>query len=185
MGIRVGEGESDASLVRRVLAGDADAFSGLVRRYQDRLGRYAVRMLGETADAEEALQDTFVRAYRSLARCDPERFGAWVYGILVNRCRTIGAQRARRQKLVVSDAPAVDRASVAHSEERDALREAIAWALAQISPTNREAFLLKHVEDLSYDEMAEVTGASVSALKMRVSRAREELRALLKEQTHD
>jgi len=184
MGMRVEEGESDAALVRRTLAGDSDAFTGLVRRYQDRLGRYAVRMLGETADAEEALQDTFVRAYRSLARCDPERFGAWIYGILVNRCRTLGAQRARRRKLVVGDASAVERASVAHSEDREALREAIEWALAQISPANREAFLLKHVEDLSYDEMTEVTGASVSALKMRVSRAREELRRLLAEQTH-
>jgi RNA polymerase sigma-70 factor (ECF subfamily) len=181
--MRVGEGESDAGLVRRVLAGDSDAFAQLVRRYQDRLGRYAVRMLGETADAEEALQDTFVRAYRSLARCDPERFGAWIYGILVNRCRTLGAQRSRRRKLVVGDTPAVERASVAHSEDRDAWREAIEWALAQISAANREAFLLKHVEDLSYDEMTEVTGASVSALKMRVSRAREELRKLLKEQT--
>lgn len=185
MGMRVGEGDSDAALVRQVLAGNTDAFAGLVRRYQDRLGRYAVRMLGETADAEEALQDTFVRAYRSLARCDPDRFGAWVYGILVNRCRTIGAQRARRHKLVVPDAPAVERASVAHSEDRDAWREAIEWALAQISPANREAFLLKHVEDLSYEEMTEVTGASVSALKMRVSRAREELKKLLEEQAHD
>jgi RNA polymerase sigma-70 factor (ECF subfamily) len=142
-------------------------------------------MLGDTADAEEALQDTFVRAYRSLGRCDPERFGAWVYGILVNRCRTVGAQRARRQRLVVSDGPAVARASVWHTEDRYALREAIAWAVDQLPAANREAFLLKHVEELSYEEMTTITGASVSALKMRVARAREELRRLLTEQTHD
>jgi len=182
MGIGDVKGESDGALVVRVLDGDTDAFAGLVARYRDRLGRYAVRMLGNTADAEEALQDAFVRAYRSLARCsDPERFGAWLFGILVNRCRTVGGQRAKRQRLVSPDEPALARASVPHSEDREALREAIEWAVAQLSPSNREAFLLKHVEELSYDEMTELTGASVSALKMRVARAREELRRLLTE----
>ncbi len=176
------KGESDGDLVRRVLAGDSRAYAGLVARYRDRLGRYAVRMLGNEADAEEALQDAFVRGYRSMARCtDPDRFGAWMFGILVNRCRTKGAQRARRQHVVVHDEPALAKASVAHTEDRDALREAIEWAVARLPSDQREAFLLKYVEDLSYDEMTELTGAGVSALKMRVSRAREELRRLLTE----
>src|SRR5919107_3071820 len=82
---------SDAELVRRVLAGNVDAYATLVARYRDRYARYAVHMLGSREDAEEALQDAFVRAYRSLARCDdPERFGAWLFRILVNRCRTAG-----------------------------------------------------------------------------------------------
>jgi RNA polymerase sigma-70 factor (ECF subfamily) len=174
--------ESDGTLVRRVLAGEQDAYSGLVARYRDRLGRYAMRMLGDSADAEEALQDSFVRGYRSLARCtDPERFGAWMFGILVNRCRTYGARRARRQRVMVHDALALERASVSHTEDRDAWREAITWALDQLAPNLKEAFLLKHVEELSYDEMQEVTGAGESALKMRVLRAREELRRLLRE----
>ncbi len=106
------KGESDGALVRRVLAGDRRAYAGLVARYRDRLGRYAMRMLGNEADAEEALQDTFVRGYRSLARCtDADRFGAWMFGILVNRCRTKGAQRARRQRLVVHDEFALAHAS--------------------------------------------------------------------------
>jgi len=174
--------ERDGVLIRRVLDGDTDAFAGLITRYRDRLGRYAVRMLGNMADAEEALQDTFVRGYRSLARCsDPDRFGAWLFGILVNRCRTIGAQRARRQRSVITDEATLARASVGDGAEDHAWREAIAWALAQVAPANREAFLLKHVEELSYDEMSEITGASVSALKMRVLRAREELQRLLLE----
>jgi RNA polymerase sigma-70 factor (ECF subfamily) len=141
-----------------------------------------MRMLGNGADAEEALQDTFVRGYRSLARCtDPERFGAWLFGILVNRCRTYGAQRARRQRLVVTDDAALASASVGHTEDRDAWREAIAWAVAQLSQDQREAFLLKHVEDLSYEEMRDLTGARIPALKMRVMRARQELRRLLAE----
>ncbi len=168
--------------MRRVLAGESRAYEGLVARYRDRLGRYATRMLGNVADAEEALQDTFVRGYRSLARCtEPERFGAWLFGILVNRCRTLGGQRARRQRVVVHDEVALAKASVEHPENRHALREAIEWAVSQLSPAYREAFLLKYVEELEYGEMTQLTGASVSALKMRVARAREELRRLLSE----
>jgi RNA polymerase sigma-70 factor (ECF subfamily) len=174
--------EGDGPLIRRVLEGDSTAFAGLVARYRDRLGRYAVRMLGNPADAEEALQDAFVRAYRSLGRCtDPDRFGAWLFGILVNRCRTHGAQRARRERLLVPDVGALATASVGDAAEGHAWRETIAWALARLPPAYREAFLLKHVEDRSYDEMAELTGASVPALKMRVVRAREMLRRLLRE----
>ncbi len=69
MGIHDVMGASDAALVARVLAGETDAYAGLVARYRDRLGRYAVRMLGNEADAEDALQEAFVRGYRSLARC--------------------------------------------------------------------------------------------------------------------
>jgi RNA polymerase sigma-70 factor (ECF subfamily) len=183
MGIEGVKGESDATLVERVLAGDSGAYAGLVARYRDRLGRYATRMLGNSADAEDALQETFVRGYRSLARCtDANRFGAWLFGILVNRCRTIGGQRAKRQERITHSEPAIARASVAHSETRDALREEIDWAVAQLSQTHREAFLMKYVEDLSYEEMMVLTGAKLSALKMRVARAREELQRLLAEE---
>jgi RNA polymerase sigma-70 factor (ECF subfamily) len=177
--------ESDAALVRRVLGGDTGAYAGLVARYRDRLGRYAVRMLGNAADAEEAVQDAFVRGYRSLVRCvPPERFGAWLFAILVNRCRTIGAQRARRERTVGLEEAAVERASVGHTAADTAWRDAIAWALAQLTTEQREAFVLKYVEELSYEEMSELTGAGVSALKMRVARAREELRHLLSEELH-
>jgi RNA polymerase sigma-70 factor (ECF subfamily) len=70
---------------------------------------------------------------------------------------------------------------VPHPEDRAAWREAIQWALARLGPDYREAFVLKHVEELSYEEMAELTGAGISALKMRVKRACEQLRTLLSE----
>ncbi|HWP03415.1 MAG TPA: sigma factor, partial [Gemmatimonadaceae bacterium] len=86
--------ESDATLVARVRAGDTAAYAVLVARYRVQFARYAVRMLGSREDAEEALQDAFVRAYRSIAKCDdPERFGSWLFRILVNRCRTAGTRR--------------------------------------------------------------------------------------------
>ena len=134
-----------------------------------------------TSDAEEALQDAFVRAYRSLARCrDDARFGAWLFGILVNRCRTAGRRAARRQRLFVRDDVSIARAAAGTTHSSD-LDEAVRRALDRLAPALREAFLLKHVEDLEYDEMARLTGASVSALKMRVLRAREQLRTLLRE----
>lgn len=175
----------DAELVRRVRAGDIGAYGALVARYRDRLGRYAVRMIGDREDAEEALQDSFVRAYRSLARCnDPARFGAWLYGILVNRCRTTGARAARRRRLFVRDADALNGASHPDQMERLEWTDAVERALARLAPEYREAFLLKHVEDLEYEEIAELTGAGISALKMRVMRAREQLQRFLREAEH-
>lgn len=171
---------TDGQLVRRVLAGERRVYANLVERYRDRLGRYAVRMLGNMADAEDALQETFIRGYRSLGRCDPDRFGPWVFGILVNRCRTHGAERARRQAVVVSDDGALSNAAVP-ADDRAVWQDAIEWALNRLPAEQREAFLLKHVEELSYDEMQQVTGTRISALKMRVFRARETLRALLEE----
>jgi RNA polymerase sigma-70 factor (ECF subfamily) len=173
--------ESDELLVRRVLAGETHVYEELVERYRTRLGRYAVRMLGNAADAEDALQDTFVRAYRSLARCKADRFRYWVFGILINRCRTYAAQRTRRQNVVTSHDFLVASAATVDPGENDVWRLAIAWAMEQLPDEQREAFLLKHVEDLSYEEMQALTGASVPALKMRVLRAREALRRLLEE----
>lgn len=192
MGIdHVGAGASDADLVRRVLAGDSGAYAGLVARYRDRLGRYAVHMLGNREEAEEALQDAFVRGYRSLRRCDsPERFGPWLYGILVNRCRTAGARAARRGRVFVDNAAALDGASLPGALDAAALidraefEDLVRWALGRLSPEHREAFLLKFVDDLEYEEMARLTGVGVSALKMRVKRAREQLQVILKETEH-
>lgn len=173
---------SDGDLVRRVLAGDAHAYAGLVTRHRDRLARYARHVLGNREDAEEAVQDAFVRGYRSLARCDgPDRFGPWLFGILVNRCRTRYGQTARRGAIVVHDDAAIADAQAPDGPEGTVWQDAVAWALSRLEPPHREAFLLKHVEELSYDEMAELTGTGVSALKMRVSRACERLRVMLQE----
>lgn len=176
------QNDSDAAIVARVLGGDTGAYAILVARYRAQYARYAVRMLGSREDAEEAMQDAFVRAYRSLARCeDPDRFGPWYFRILANRCRTAGTRRGRREKTFVNDEIALHSASEDHPADQAAWREEIDRALARLDEDQREAFLLKHVEDLGYDEMAEITGVGVSALKMRVKRACERLRVLLQE----
>lgn len=176
------QNDSDAAIVARVLAGDTAAYSTLVTRYKGQYARFAARMLGNREDAEEALQDSFVRAYRSLPKCDdPARFGSWLFRILANRCRTSGARRGRREKTFVRDEIALLDASEDHPEERAAWREEIQRALAQLDDDQREAFLLKHVEEMGYEEISELTGVGVSALKMRVKRACERMRVLLQE----
>src|SRR6476660_1938655 len=130
---------SDAQIVACVLRGDVELYAELVNRYRDRYARYALHMLGNREDAEEALQDAFTRAYRSLARCeDPERFGAWLFRILVNRCRTVGARRVRRGQTFVHDETALLNASVDHPAEREAWREEIDRALERLRPEQRE-----------------------------------------------
>jgi len=176
------EGSSDGVIVARVLRGDVEVFRVLVNRYRDRYARYAFHMLGNREDAEEALQDAFARAYRSLARCeDPERFGAWLFRILVNRCRTLGARRGRRARTFVVDEGAILEAAEDHPAERNAWREEIDRGLQKLRADQREAFLLKYVDDMGYDEMSQLTGVGVSALKMRVMRACDRLRELLSE----
>ena len=174
----------DATLARRAAGGDEAAFGALVDRHYADCIRYATRMLGDRADAEEAVQDAFVRAHRALSRYDErDRFRGWLFRILVNRCRAAAVRRRRGQ-----DGLSRYRAEPhepAWSPERDGeWDEEVRRALAHLSSEQREAFLLKHVEELSYDEIAALTGDGVSALKMRVSRACTRLRELLKEVYH-
>ncbi len=181
---------SDADVVRRVLAGDVEAFAVLVDRYSDQCTRYAARVVGNREDAEEAVQDAFVRAYRALGDYeDRDRFAAWLFRILINQCRTAAARAARRERehLNVS-AETFDAAHAGpwagdnpDAAERCARRDQLERALACLTPSHREAVVLRLADDLTYDEMAAVTGAGVSALKMRVTRAVARLREFLKE----
>lgn len=160
---------TDDVLVRAAQAGEAAAFDRLIERHYEHCLRYAWRQLGNRADAEEVVQDAVLRAYRGLARAQPERFRAWLLTIVVNQCRTQLARQRRRFLLLrrwwqgeLSTNGAI--APVTAGTEAEELLRGLPDLL-------REAFLLKHVEDLTYEQMAEVTGATVSALKMRVKRA--------------
>jgi len=97
-----------------------------------------------------------------------------------NECRTIAGRRAKRAQRFVRDDDELNKAPIEQPAETTAMLEEIQFALDKIELDQREAFLLKYVEELSYDEMSSLTGASVPALKMRVSRACAQLRKLLK-----
>jgi len=174
----------DALIVRRVLAGEVEAFRLLVDRYHDDALRFATRLLGDATDAEDAVQDTFLRAYRYLASYrDQDRFRGWLWRILVNRCRTHASARSKRPDVLDND---TIESLYDHSEQnhellldRVFLRAELTRALATLPAEQREAVVLHFTEGLSYPEMAELTGLGVSALKMRVARGCERLRALL------
>ena len=173
---------SDAGLVRRVLDGDPRAFTQLVDRHLQPCLRFATRMLGNRQDAEDVTQEALLRAYRAIATYDLEaNFRTWLFAILVNRCRTSLLQRSRYVRRVLTDEDALHEAMAVDRSPATELRIEIERAVARLDPDQREAFLLKHVEQLGYDEMAAVTGAGVSALKMRVKRACERLQELLGE----
>jgi RNA polymerase sigma-70 factor, ECF subfamily len=169
-------------LVRSAQAGDVRAFAALVDMYYARCLRFALHMLSNRSDAEEAVQDTFVRVYRALpSYVEQESFEPWLFRILANRCRSTGSRERRRAEFVeFGEVP--DRPSEHRHDDAIAWREEITLALAALPTEQREAFLLRHVEDLSYDDMSAATGAGVSALKMRVKRACDALRAWLTEE---
>ncbi|MGV3708303.1 MAG: RNA polymerase sigma factor [Gemmatimonas sp.] len=178
--VRVADTESDATLVRRVLDGHTPAFTVLVDRHAPACLRLATRMLQNRHDAEDVTQQALLRAYQALGRYDErEQFRAWLFSILLNRCRTAAQLRSRRHNVVAPGLDDVPEVGVAPDTAAAELRDDIASALAALDVTHREAFLLKHVEQLSYDEMATATGVGVSALKMRVKRACERLQVLL------
>ena len=174
----------DAAVIARVLRGDKQAFAVLVSRYQTGLYRHAVSMVLDHDVAADMVQDTLVRAYTRLSTCrDHDRFRAWVFQMLRNRCLDYLKDIRRRN---VSLDRALDVPDTAEEPvqrmERARLRGEIAKALEQLPDAQREAFLMHYVEELPYETMADLLGASVSALKMRVLRARDTLGAALRNQ---
>jgi RNA polymerase sigma-70 factor, ECF subfamily len=172
---------TDAELVAAVLGEDRESFRPLVERYQKGLIRYAVRIVSNLDAAEDMVQDTLVAAYEKLASCqEPERFGAWCFRILRNRCRDY--LRSPEHRSMGSDALLTTETELGdpvRDTERSIIRSDVSRALASLPPLLREAFVLFHLESLSYPEMADRLDASRSALKMRVKRAREALQAAL------
>lgn len=173
----------DGELVRRVLGGERGAFEGLVRRHQDRLYRHALGMVGDPDVAADLVQDSLIRGYTHIDRCnDPDAFGGWVFRILRNRTLDYLKNPRRSEQSLDSSALSARSPSDPHRRaEATDIGEAIEQALDRLPVDQKEAFLMKHVEDRSYEEMSELLDASVSALKMRVKRAREALQVVLEQ----
>lgn len=172
---------NDAALLERIASGESAALAELMDRFAPGLMRYATHFLQSADDADEVLQDTFVRAERAIRRgVRPDQMSAWLFRITVNRCRS---RRRQFWRFIGGEAgeAVIARASTPARSDDTEWRDEISRALAQLSAPTREAFLLKHVEGLTYEEMTVITGAGVPALKMRVSRACDRLRDLLKD----
>jgi RNA polymerase sigma-70 factor (ECF subfamily) len=174
---------TDAELIERVLAGERDLYRVLVQRYQRSLFRVAYTMVLDRDTAEDLVQDAFVRAYVNLARCrNRARFRYWLLSTLRHRALD-HVKEKRRQDVSLSDEHVLRRvegvAAPADPAEGMELRGALAAALESLSPPLREAFVLRHVEQCSFEEVARLLGTGVSAVKMRVHRARQQLAELL------
>ena len=174
---------TDAQVVRDVLAGDRDGYRLLVRRYGDVLYGHALRMAGNPDEAADLVQRALVKGFRKLRTCrDPERVGAWLFRILANMCKDHVRSPRRSDVPMTLVGEALPDRSDPEADAAEAEVRARVWsALDALTPEQREAFVLKHVEGRSYEEIAAVMDLSVASLKMRVHRAREALRGLLEE----
>lgn len=167
--------EEVSVLVRQCLAGDQPSILEFVQRFQGRVFSFCYRMLGHHQDAEDATQETFIRVFRHLAQWD-ERRGAmepWLLTIAGNRCRTRLAKRCRTPAMLTLTAPVADDA-LEHEAAR-LLAEELQLALGQLRPDYRDAFVLFHRDQKSYDEIAASLGVPLGTVKTWVHRARRQL----------
>ena len=174
------EVDSDQDVITRVMAGDRDSFAMLIGRYIDPLYRHALGMTGSPDVAEDILQTSFIKAYHHLGEVRG-RFDAWLFRIVANGCKDWLKNIRRTHLSYDEDDQPSGFASPDEDLDRTELRTDLDSALSQLAPSLREAFIMKHVEGRSYEEMADLLGTTVGALKMRVHRAREALQALLEE----
>ena len=177
---RRSDAPADADVIVRVLDGDTQAFSILVVRYQQWLYRHAVTMVLDHDTAKDMVQDALVRAYTRLRDCrQPEHFRAWLFQTLRHRC--LDHLKGRRQHLPVDEMELHDNAEgPAAAAERMQVSRHIDVALGQLSPEQREAFVMHYVDGMPYETMAALLGVSVSGVKMRALRAREALSTALR-----
>ena len=170
--------DPDAAIIARVLDGSKDAFALLIARYSDPLYRHALGMTGSPDVAEDILQQSFIKAFQHLGEVRG-RFDAWVFRIVANACKD-WLKNIRRSHLSYDDDDQPSSLTTPDEEmDRSELRGDLDGALATLAPSLREAFVMKHVEGRSYEEMAVLLETTVGALKMRVHRAREALQSLL------
>jgi RNA polymerase sigma-70 factor (ECF subfamily) len=172
--------EADQLIISRVLAGHREDFSVLISRYSDPLYRHALGMTGSPDVAEDILQMSFIKAYQHLAEVRG-RFDAWVFRIVANGCKDWLKNIRRTHLSYDEDDQPSGYATPEEDLDRTELRGDLDHALAALAASLREAFVMKHVEGRSYEEMADLLGTTVGALKMRVHRAREALQVLLEE----
>ena len=181
--------ETDRAFVDRARTGDAEAFRVLVERHSRSLFGLAYRMTGNEADAEDVVQDSFLRAYRQLRAFDDRAsFGSWLYRIAVNCSLDLMRVRKRRaERMQPADAemddplaalPALDPGPdrLAMSGE---IRERLHSALSRLSDTERSAFVLRHYEGMSMEDVGRALECQTGAAKHSVFRAVRKLRRAL------
>lgn len=183
---------AEAAFIRRLVARDETAFNELVQLYERRVHALVYRMLGNRHEAEEVTQDVFVQVFKSIDSFRGEaKLSTWLFRVAVNRCKNQLKYHARRGGTSHQDYDAIaDGASgtaatgvsvgaVDRPDELVAgiqLERLVKLALAKLEPGFRELVILRDVEDLSYEEIAEVTDLPRGTVKSRIHRGRQQLR---------
>lgn len=184
---------TDEALWTQVKAGEVEAFSVLMQRYEARLASFIYHMMGSWTDVEDVLQDTFLRAYRNRCQWNGRRarFSTWLYTIAVNRCRDLLRKRRRQdvrslEEVVIEGRTVQDvvpdrGSSPRRSAEQAEVRRRLETAFQALPAPLREVLLLSECEGLDYREIAGVVGCSLGTVKSRAFRARRELRGMLEQ----
>ncbi|MBZ5626611.1 MAG: sigma-70 family RNA polymerase sigma factor [Acidobacteriia bacterium] len=180
---------TDAAFVTKARSGDTDAFRVLVERHGRALFRLGFRMTGNEQDAEDVVQESFLRAYRQLGKFDERAsFGTWLYRIATNCALDLVRSRKRRSENLAPadpemDDPVLSLPSGDPTPERVALssevRDRVADAMKELSATERTAFVLRHFEGMCIEEVSRVLECQPGAAKHSVFRAVQKLRRAL------
>ncbi len=173
--------DDDLCLIERVLGGDRQAFETLVRRHERRVFRVTLAVLGQLEDAEDAMQETFIKAYRHLNQFRREsRFTTWLTRIAVNEA--LQRRQTRKDHVSLDEWPETQNRLPRHFEPwasdpeklytKQELRELVEKAISSLPAIYREALVLCDIEDMSAKEAAEVLGVNLAAFKSRLLRSR-------------
>ena len=184
--------EQEAQIVRRVLEGDVNAFEDLVTEHEKGVYAIAQRMTGNAEDAADMTQETFIKAYNSLSSFRGDsKFSVWLYRIATNVCLDFLRSRSRKPTVSLSvedddgEETQMDIADESQSPEqlleRGLTRDAVRRGLKSLSPEYRQILLLREIQGLSYEEIAEALALEVGTVKSRIFRARKRLCAFLLE----
>jgi len=180
----------DEDLIKRFQEGDLYAFDLLVQRYKNRLMNFTFRFLGSMEEAEDVVQETFLRLYRNRkAYKKIAKFSTWIYTIAGNLAKTELRKRKRRKLISLSEIgydekeyEIEDQALNPESNADGSLKnEKIQDAIQQLSPRFRQVIILREIEELSYEEISKIIDAPLGTVKSRVNRARNALQEYLKD----
>jgi len=166
---------------------DGPAFVELLSRYRDRVWRICYRLLGNEHDAQDAAQEVFVRLFTNRGKfAGRSKYSTWVHGVAVRTCLTLRRGRGRRQRRVgTADDATLEGESKPIAAADTGLSLDLNRMLEVLDEEDRALLILKYAEDYNYDELAAIFELSVSACKMRISRARERLKQRFPDQINE
>lgn len=178
------EGIGDAECVRRVQQGDTNSFETLVRRYQKAIFNMVYRLLGDYDEAAEVAQEVFLSAFKSIQQFRGDAvFSTWLYRIGFNhastRRKSLNSTHQRHVPLDGTEVIADGSADPAKSVEHKEIQQRVQQALDSLDPEDARIILLRDLQDISYEDVAEMLGIPVGTVKSRLHRARQALKATL------